>query len=865
MTDQSHSVPWYRSLRFKLVATAITVELIMLSALLFNSFRLLDQAVESQTQARLEAFLPLLDAALAGRVFQRDHTEVKAILNRLTSTRRTDIRYITVLDPDGNVIASSGNLDHEVLPKEDHSVAEAMTDLTYDARLPLTIIGNEVGSVHFGLSLNSMVTTQNQVVQEGIFIAAFEILLSLLLLASGGYLITRHIRSLTEGTRRVAQGDYSAQILIPGNDEITVLANDFNAMSAAVATHVNELRASEMRSLAIFNAVSEAIFIHDAATGEILDVNQRMCEMYGCTREEALRCDLAVFSADIPPYTLDVALTRIQTAVAGTPQTFDWLARARDGRLFWAEISLRRARIGDDDRLIAVVRDISDRKKNEEHITRLATAIEQAAEDIIITDLDGVIQYVNPAQKNTTGYADDELLGSSLSLFKNEKGDEVFDRNIWNILKDGRKWEGRLVNRAKDGRVLLQDSILAPIRDAAGTVSGYVCTRRDVTRQVETETHLAQTQKLEAIGTLAGGIAHDFNNILSAIVGYTELALAENLPREQRMEYLRRVLQASGRAADLVRQILAFSRMETQGVRSIKVKPIVKEALKLIRATIPSTIEIRGNIASESLTLADPGEIHRIIINLCTNAALAMHDTGGVLAVDLEDVEIDAAFISNHPWLVSGQFLCLTVSDTGCGMNPEIASRIFEPFFTTRSQGQGTGMGLSVVDGIVKSRGGAIVVTSESGAGATFKVFLPVTVAEDIPKPTEAEGFMGGTERILFVDDELMLMELAKMMLDGLGYRVDAYSSSIEALASFEKSPDDYDLVVTDMNMPQMSGDVLAERIKAVRPSLPILLCTGYSDKNTAGLIDAGIIEEVAMKPIVGTQLARAIRRVLDR
>ncbi|MFA6499242.1 MAG: PAS domain S-box protein [Desulfurivibrionaceae bacterium] len=873
MTVQSHSVPWYRSLRFKLVATAITVELVMLTALLTNSFHLLDKAVESQTQARLEAISPLLDAALAGRVFHRDHTEVAAILKRLTTTQLTDIRYICVFDPAGNAIASSGDhdADHDgkhdpmALPDQDHSVAEALTDLTYDAQLPLTIIGNEVGSVHFGLSLASMVTTQKQVVREGIIIAAIEILLSLLLLATGGYLITRHIRLLTEGTRRVAQGDYSAKLLIPGRDEISVLAGDFNAMSAAVAIHVEELRASEMRFAAIFNAVGEAIFVHDATTGKILDVNQRMCELFACSREEAINSEAGAFSSGVPPYTAEGAFARVQVAVVGTPQIFDWQARALDGRIFWVEVSLRLARIGDDDRLIAVVRDISERKKSEEHIARLAAAIEQAAEDIIISDDQGVIQYVNSAQMATTGYADEELIGSNLALLMAGKGDEASGLAMWETLKAGGKWEGRLSNQAKDGRVLLLDTIIAPIRDTAGAISGYACTRRDVTKQVETENHLAQTQKLEAIGTLAGGIAHDFNNVLSAIVGYTELALIGCGPQGTSAEYLQNVLRASRRAADLIRQILAFSRMETQVVQPIQVQPIIKEALKLIRATISTTIEIRANIVSESLTLADPGEIHRILINLCTNAALAMHDTGGVLDVGLEDVELDAAFVKNRPGLAGGPFLCLTVCDTGCGMKPEIASRIFEPFFTTRGQGRGTGMGLSVVDGIVKSRGGAISVTSEPGVGTTFKVFLPVVVADEIVAAPEDEAIQPGSERILFIDDEIMLMDLARMMLGSFGYRVDAYVSSVEALAAFQKSPDDYDLIITDMNMPQMSGDILAKRIKAIRPSMPILLCTGYSDKVTADLTESGIIDAIAMKPIVGEQLARIIRRVLDR
>jgi len=423
MTDQSRSVPWYRSLRFKLVATAITVELVMLSALLINSYRLLDTAVESETQARLEAFIPLLDAALAGRVFQRDHAEIATILNRLTSIQRTEFSYIIVLDPAGKIIASSGNIDPETPPEEDrrdHSVAEALQDdFTYDVLLPLTIAGNEVGAVRFGLTLASVVATKNRVVREGVIIAAIEILLSLLLLATGGYLVTRRIRALTDGTRRVAQGDYSAQILIPGHDEIAMLASDFNTMAAAVATHVNELRASEMRFAAIFNAVGEAILVYDSMTSKIIDVNQRMCAMYGYRREEVIGSDSGTFGSGVHPYTVAEAIAKTQAATAGAPQVFDWHARAKDGRLFWVEVSLRLSRIGDDDRLIAVIRDISERKKLEEDrntaITRFQILVDSLDALVYVADMEThELLFINKYGKDIWGEITGKLCWQTL-------------------------------------------------------------------------------------------------------------------------------------------------------------------------------------------------------------------------------------------------------------------------------------------------------------------------------------------------------------------------------------------------------------------------------------------------------------------
>ncbi len=350
----------------------------MLSVLLVNSFKLLQHAVEAQTQTRIEALSPLLDAALAGRVFQRDHTEIASILDRLVSTQLTEINYLTVLDQFGGVIASSGRSATDSLPEEDNSVMEALSDLSYDIRLPLTIIDTEVGSVCFGLSLASMVNTKNKVMREGIMIAGAEILLSLLLLASGGYLITRNVRLLAEGSRRIASGDYSARISISGNDEIAMLATDFNVMAKAISSNVQDLRSSEMRAQAIFNAVGDAILIHDADSGKIIDVNQQMCAMFNCSREEALGNEIGAFSSNIHPYTTDGALNKIQAAVAGVPQIFDWQGRSLEGRIFWVEVSLRLAKIGDDQRLIAVVRDISERKRDEEDKKELEKELHQA-------------------------------------------------------------------------------------------------------------------------------------------------------------------------------------------------------------------------------------------------------------------------------------------------------------------------------------------------------------------------------------------------------------------------------------------------------------------------------------------------------
>jgi signal transduction histidine kinase/CheY-like chemotaxis protein len=379
------------------------------------------------------------------------------------------------------------------------------------------------------------------------------------------------------------------------------------------------------------------------------------------------------------------------------------------------------------------------------------------------------------------------------------------------------------------------------------------------------EDRLQHSQKMEAIGTLAGGIAHDFNNILGGIMGYAELAMLKRPGDASLAEDLQPVLQSAERAGELVKQILTFSRTAEQPAQPLQPNPIVKEALKLLRASIPSSIEIRASVTSASFVMADPTEILRIVMNLCTNAAMAMREQGGVLEIGLDDVEIDAMLASGIPGLTPGRHIRLRVKDSGCGMAADVKRRIFEPFFTTRPQGEGSGMGLSVVHGIVKSRRGAILVDSKPGGGSTFDVFLPVL--EEIGRPGAApdDASLPGTERILFVDDEPMAARLAEQMLGAYGYRVSAFTRSLDALEIFLRDPFSFDLVITDMTMPGLTGDVLAARIRAVRPDIPVILCTGHSDNISAEKAREAGIDEFAMKPIVGARLSRIIRQVLDR
>ncbi|MDY6951330.1 MAG: PAS domain S-box protein [Thermodesulfobacteriota bacterium] len=392
-------------------------------------------------------------------------------------------------------------------------------------------------------------------------------------------------------------------------------------------------------------------------------------------------------------------------------------------------------------------------------------------------------------------------------------------------------------------------------------------TFQDMTERRRLENQLRQAQKMESIGTLAGGIAHDFNNILAAVMGYTEMALGD-APRGSTLKAnLEEVFRGGKRAADLVRQILAFSRLSDQERKPLQVAPLVKEALKLLRSSLPASIELRSHMETDlHHVLADPTQIHQITMNLCTNAAHAMRKDGGILDVHLTQVEIDAGSIGHYRDITPGTYLKLTVSDTGHGMSPQTLERAFEPYFTTKEKGRGTGMGLSVVHGIVKAYGGTIEADSEPGKGATFDVYLPAEKgqAREGEQEKAATPLPTGKERILFVDDEPTLVDLGKLRLERLGYKVTSRTSSAEALEVFKAKPEAFDLVITDMTMPEMSGDRLAQEIMTVRHDMPVILCTGYSDQISRELAEEMGIKAFVMKPMVMQDLAETARRILD-
>jgi PAS domain S-box-containing protein len=531
----------------------------------------------------------------------------------------------------------------------------------------------------------------------------------------------------------------------------------------------------------------------------------------------------------------------------------------RQGMVHQVEWSVRplRDHSGQVSGLLCTGQDVTERLAVEQERHRLAAAVEQAGESIVIADSHGRITYVNPACERLGGYDSKEphvLLEKKAAM-----------QAIVAQVARGLVWVGRLGLTKKNGDRFMAECTVSPIRTEQGKVVAYVSLLRDITMDLRLQDHLRQSQKMEAMGTLAGGIAHDFNNILGAIIGYAELAKMNAIRPGQYEGYLDLSLRACQRAKDLVQQILTFSRQAEQEKRPVDMVGLLKESFKLLRATLPSTMEMILHVhVPVAPVLADPTQLHQVVMNLCTNAAHAMRDQGGSLEVGLRGVEVGKGDLGQYPGLEPGPYIKLSVSDQGHGMTPEVAARIFDPFFTTKAPGEGTGLGLAVAHGIVTGCGGTIRVYSEPGMGATFHVMLPMLrESKEEPQAEEREP-PRGREHVLLVDDEEALVQILTRFLYDLGYRISAFTSPVEALKAFKESPHEFDLILSDLTMPNLTGVDLAQEVAAIRPGLPFLLCTGFSENITAERAKVLGIREVVLKPILRRPLAESVRRALD-
>ncbi len=511
-----------------------------------------------------------------------------------------------------------------------------------------------------------------------------------------------------------------------------------------------------------------------------------------------------------------------------------------------------------------VFQDITERKRAKDEYSLLATAIEQAGESVTITDPRGVIQYVNPAFERISGYRRIEVQGRTPRLLISGAQDNAWYDALWRTINSGRVWQGRSVNRRKDGSLFEVEATISPVRNSVGAITHYVALMHDVTDRMRMEKQLHQAQKMEAIGTLAGGIAHDFNNILAAIMGFAEIALLETPAELQSVrESLSDILTGSRRGADLVRSILTFSRQSTQEKTALQPEPLVKEALKLLRASLPAGIEIRQRLElGDAVLMSSPSDIHQLMVNLCTNAAQAMLPRGGTLEVSLLRDSPTAEELSRHRNLGPGPHLRLIVRDTGPGITPDITDRIFDPFFTTKAPGEGTGLGLSIVHGVVQGLDGAIEFQSAPDSGTTFQVLLPL-VSSPMQQAPEPGEIWKGSQHILLVEDENAVARSLERMLELLGYDVTTCSDGRQALDVFKASPRSFDLLLTDQTMPELSGLALAREVHDIRPDLPIVILSGDPGRIQEDIsLDAGVLAVLA-KPLEMHTLSLALHQAL--
>ncbi|KAB2888214.1 MAG: PAS domain S-box protein [Desulfobulbaceae bacterium] len=589
-------------------------------------------------------------------------------------------------------------------------------------------------------------------------------------------------------------------------------------------------------------------------------INQRWAEMLGYSAEEVaphIGSWIAMVHSD------DIGRVRaaLDLHLAGETDRYEseYRIRHKSGEWVW---------VLDKGRVIEWDADGSPIRACGTHldITRQKILIEQSRDGIVILDSQGKIREANQRFAEMLGYTPEELRNLHVWDWDTQWTREQLLQAIVLIDSSGDFFE--TTHRRKDGAVYPVE--ISTNGSTCGGEKLVFCVCRDISERKRMEeernrlqSQLIHAQKIEAIGTLAGGIAHDFNNILGAVIGYAEMAMEGIPPHSVIAKDIGRVLEAGNRAASLVKQILAFSRQQESERLLLTPATIVKEVVRLLRPSLPSTIAINHHIVSKRKVFADPTQLHQVLMNLATNAFHAMEQTGGRLEITVSDVEYSEVDISVGRNVVPGQFVLISVADTGNGIPPEIRERIFDPYFTTKEVGKGTGMGLSIVDGVIRSYGGCITFESEPGMGTTFTVALPAFEAEAADQGKEKGAAPAGAGRILLIDDEELLVELSKTMLERLGYEVAVQTNSLEALNTFENDPHHFDAVVTDQTMPGMTGLDLARRMLMIRPDLPVILCTGYSSLVNEAKAKAYGIKGFVLKPFTKKTIAALLTEVM--
>lgn len=616
----------------------------------------------------------------------------------------------------------------------------------------------------------------------------------------------------------------------------------------------------------IFDSAGDGILLADIPSNQFAKANKAVCNMLGYSEDEMLN----LFVDDIhPAESLDYVRDQFERQLKGEISLAEGIpVKRKDGTVFPADVSSAPLELDGRPHLLGIFRDITERKKAEAEILNSKQKFHSMVDNIGIgvSLISSEMKILELNKQMREWFPDVDVLKRPIcyQAFYNPPQNGVCEYcPTVKTFQDGRVHEVTIVSSRK-GDARNYRIVSSPIIDELGRVTTAIELVDDITERLKLEKQLRQSQKFESIGTLAGGIAHDFNNILSSIIGFTELACDETEKGSIMEDNLQEIYSAGKRAKELVKQILTFARQTEEEMKPIRVDIIAREVVKFLRAAIPADIKIEQNISSNSYIMGNPIQVHQVLMNLCTNAASAMEKNGGRMTVSLKDIVIDGNSRRNDPELEPGGYIEISVADTGVGIPRNIIGSIFEPYFTTKPTGEGTGLGLSVVYGIVQSHGGVITVDSEAGKGTVFTVYLPVTGKRETDAPYKTEELPLGSERILFVDDEKPITKMAKYTLEQLGYKVSIGANGTEALDLFRSGPDDFDLVISDMTMPDMTGDVLATQMMAVRPNIKIILCTGYSKKISKDTAKQLGVKALLYKPLIKADFAKTVRTVLD-
>ncbi|OEU74360.1 MAG: hypothetical protein BA864_04950 [Desulfuromonadales bacterium C00003093] len=837
--------------------------------------------------------------------------------------------YIFVIGDDGQLLSHSFEqgfpselLNANLLPKDNMITSKLL--LTNKGKIrdfALRTAKHMPGEIHVGMNEEIFFKNMRDTLKTAALIMIACLALGFLLIYFISLSLSKPLENLALGMERIGKGDLDFRLEEKGGWEILNLVRGYNRMTKTIQEQTTRLRASEERYRSLVETITDFVFII-ATNGKFIFLNPEFENITGYPAKDFIG---RPFTEIFAPEFIESTVDRFKRGLSGEKvPIYEVELKHKDGKT--VPVELKVTSLFDDHGQaigrIGVARDIRDRKQAEEALrvneNRLEALLElnQMTEASLheITDfaLESGVKLTNSRIGYLAFMNEDETVLTMHSWSKEAMAQcKTIDKPISYPVETTGLW-GEAVRQRKpiitndystpnpfykgypEGHVKINRHMNLPVFDGKRIVAvagvgnkseeydeadvrqltllmqgmwRLIQRKRTEEEKEKLQSQLQQAQKMEAIGTLAGGIAHDFNNVLYAIIGYTELSMDAVPEGSKARGNLQEVLKAADRAKNMVQQILTFSRKTEKEKKPISVQSVLKETVNLIRTSLPSTIEIRQDIDADcGPVMADPTQIHEIIMNLGTNAYHAMREKGGILWITLRQEEIGSDDLKYDLDLHSGSYLKLIVEDTGHGIDSNIMEKIFDPYFTTKGVGEGTGMGLSVVHGIVREHGGDIRVYSEPGKGAAFHVYLPLIESGTVEREIiSAEPVPTGTERILFVDDEEQIVQMAQQILESLGYHVTPRTSSVEALEAFRAKPYEFDLVITDMTMPNMTGAELAHKLLEIRPDIPILLCTGFSeliDENKAKAIG---IREYVMKPIVKDKIAGTIRKALDR